>query len=73
MALDGVTQLLGWRESTWELRVSSGLLFGLASAWFVYPRIEDAFGNPTSPRQYAPAEADPCAPPPVPNRLSQLG
>lgn len=38
MALDGLTQLVGWRESTWELRVATGLLFGLASGWFLYPR-----------------------------------
>ena len=28
MAVDGFTQLFGWRESTWELRVATGLLFG---------------------------------------------
>ena len=40
MAFDGVTQLFGFRESTWELRVSTGLLFGLASAWLMYPRFD---------------------------------
>jgi len=45
MALDGFTQLFGWRESTWELRVGTGLLFGLASAWLVLPRLE---GRPKS-------------------------
>jgi len=44
MALDGFTQLFGWRESTWELRVSTGLLFGLASAWLVLPRLDASFG-----------------------------
>lgn len=39
MALDGLTQLAGWRESTWELRLSTGLLFGLASGWLLYPRL----------------------------------
>lgn len=38
MAIDGFTQLLGSRESTWELRVATGLLFGLASGWLLYPR-----------------------------------
>jgi uncharacterized membrane protein len=42
MALDGGSQLLGWRESTWELRVATGLVFGVASAWLLYPRL-DAF------------------------------
>jgi len=37
MALDGVTQLVGWRESTWELRIATGVLFGIASGWFLYP------------------------------------
>jgi uncharacterized membrane protein len=40
MAFDGFTQLFGLRESTWELRVATGLLFGLASAWFLYPRFD---------------------------------
>lgn len=42
MALDGFTQLFGWRESTWQLRVVTGLLFGAASAWLLYPRVDDA-------------------------------
>ncbi len=40
MALDGVTQLFGWRESTWELRTITGTLFGLASAWLVLPILQ---------------------------------
>ena len=38
MALDGLTQLVGWRESTWELRIATGVPFGIASGWFLYPR-----------------------------------
>ena len=38
MALDGLTQLVGWRESTWELRIATGVPFGVASGWFLYPR-----------------------------------
>jgi len=38
MAIDGLTQLVGWRESTWELRIATGLLFGVASGGFLYPR-----------------------------------
>ena len=41
MALDGFTQLFGWRESTWELRVLTGALFGVASAWLVLPRLQE--------------------------------
>jgi uncharacterized membrane protein len=40
MAWDGGTQLFGWRESTWELRVITGTLFGLADVLFVLPLIQ---------------------------------
>jgi uncharacterized membrane protein len=64
MALDGFTQLFGWRESTWELRLGTGLLFGLASAWLVLPRLDATFGLEPAPRQYAPvAECDPTSAP----------
>jgi uncharacterized membrane protein len=53
MALDGFTQLFGWRESTWQLRVLTGLLFGAASVWLLYPRIDAALGA----RRYAPDSA----------------
>lgn len=39
MALDGTTQMFGWRESTWILRTITGTLFGLGSVWFVLPLI----------------------------------
>jgi uncharacterized membrane protein len=55
MALDGFTQLFGLRESTWELRVVTGLLFGMASAWLVLPRLDAAFGLQPSASQYAPS------------------
>jgi uncharacterized membrane protein len=54
MAVDGFTQLFGWRESTWELRVVTGLLFGLASAWLVLPRLDVAFGLRAPFEAYAP-------------------
>ena len=40
MALDGTTQMFGLRESTWELRVLTGTLFGLANVWFALPLIQ---------------------------------
>jgi uncharacterized membrane protein len=43
LALDGVTQLLGLRTSTWQLRTISGLLASGATIWFVYPYLERAF------------------------------
>jgi uncharacterized membrane protein len=42
MAVDGVTQLMGLRESTWQLRLVTGMLFGLATVWLAYPHIDDA-------------------------------
>jgi uncharacterized membrane protein len=43
MALDGFTQLFGLRESTWQLRVLTGTLFGLSTVWLVYPVLEQGF------------------------------
>ncbi len=40
MAWDGFTQMFGLRESTWELRVLTGTLFGLGAIWFVLPMIQ---------------------------------
>ena len=40
IAVDGFTQLFGWRESTWELRLVTGAFFGLASVWYVFPHLE---------------------------------
>ncbi len=37
IALDGFSQLLGLRESTWQLRTLTGSLFGLACVWFGFP------------------------------------
>ncbi|HEX3272333.1 MAG TPA: DUF2085 domain-containing protein [Ktedonobacterales bacterium] len=42
MALDGGTQLVGWRESNVFLRLLTGAIFGLGTAWFLFPQIEDA-------------------------------
>jgi uncharacterized membrane protein len=40
IAIDGLTQMVGLRESTWELRVLTGSLFGLGNVWFVLPFIQ---------------------------------
>jgi len=42
MALDGLTQLIGLRESTWLLRTVTGALFALGSVWLAYPFLERA-------------------------------
>lgn len=40
MAYDGLTQMFGLRESTWELRVITGALFGFGNMWFALPFIQ---------------------------------
>jgi uncharacterized membrane protein len=42
MVVDGVTQLMSLRESTWQLRLVTGMLCGLATVWLAYPHIDDA-------------------------------
>ena len=42
MALDGFTQLFGLRESDLLLRLLTGAIFGLTTAWFLFPQIEEA-------------------------------
>src|SRR5262245_18139550 len=42
MALDGGTPLFGWRESNVLLRLLTGAIFGLGTAWFLFPQIEAA-------------------------------
>jgi uncharacterized membrane protein len=45
IALDGLTQLLGFRTSTWWLRTFTGALFGAASVWLAYPYLEEAMSG----------------------------
>jgi uncharacterized membrane protein len=45
IAIDGTTQFLGMRESTWELRVATGALFGIATVWLAYPHLERFSGQ----------------------------
>lgn len=40
MAVDGTTQAIGLRTSTWQLRVVTGVLFGIGSAWLGLPYLE---------------------------------
>ena len=42
IAVDGLSQLFGWRESNWWLRSVTGAIFGLASVWLAYPYVQDA-------------------------------
>ncbi len=42
LAVDGVTQLFGWRESDYILRTITGVLFGIGSVWLAFPHVESA-------------------------------
>lgn len=43
MAIDGFTQLFGWRESTWLARGITGTLFGFATIWLAFPTLQESF------------------------------
>ncbi|MCB0215544.1 MAG: DUF2085 domain-containing protein [Chloroflexi bacterium] len=43
IALDGLTQLVGLRESTPLLRTLTGAIFGAATAWLVLPLLDEGF------------------------------
>jgi uncharacterized membrane protein len=42
MAVDGVSQLIGLRESSGLLRTITGVLFGAGIVWLAYPWVEDS-------------------------------
>lgn len=42
LAYDGFSQLFGLRQSTWEIRLVTGILFGLGAAWFALPSVQKA-------------------------------
>lgn len=43
LAVDGLTQLAGLRESTATVRVITGVVFVVGWAWFAMPRLEGGF------------------------------
>lgn len=43
IAIDGFTQLFGWRESNWQLRTITGALFGAATIWLAFPMLQESF------------------------------
>ncbi len=53
IAWDGLTQMIGWRESTWVLRVITGSLFGLGNVWFALPlmhkSLQETLSSPQVP------------------------
>jgi uncharacterized membrane protein len=58
MALDGGTQLVGLRESSWELRSLTGALASLAAVALVYPRLDRAFTPMARPATALPGSPD---------------
>lgn len=42
IAVDGISQMAGLRESNWWLRTLTGAIFGVASVWLAYPYVESA-------------------------------
>lgn len=57
IAIDGGTALVGVRESTPFLRTLTGALFGLATAWFVYPLMDRALAEVLTEPAPHPGEA----------------
>lgn len=45
MAIDGLTQLIGLRESSTLLRVLTGALFGIGLVWLLLPYLEVGFAD----------------------------
>ncbi|MCX7706834.1 MAG: DUF2085 domain-containing protein [Anaerolineae bacterium] len=45
LVVDGASQLVGLRESTWWLRLVTGGLFGSALVWLAYPYVQDAMAE----------------------------
>ena len=45
LAVDGLSQLAGLRESDWLLRTVTGTLFGAATVWLAYPYVQDAMND----------------------------
>lgn len=46
IGVDGTLQLIGLYESSWLARSLTGALFGVGSALFAYPYLDDSFGDP---------------------------
>jgi len=49
MLLDGTTQLVGLRSSTWLLRLITGGIFGVGLVWYVYPIIDESMQKAFAP------------------------
>lgn len=70
MAYDGLTQMVGLRESTWQLRVLTGTLFGLGNMWFALPFIQKTLQQALLDTQAYVAPQSTLLPPGAPDALS---
>ena len=50
MLMDVLSQTIGWRDSDWIWRGSTGFLFGLATFWYFYPLFEKTIAKITKKR-----------------------
>ena len=57
IAIDGLTQLAGLRTSNWWLRTLTGVLFGAATIWFIYPYLVGTIVVPGQKQSQKPEEA----------------
>ena len=51
MAADGISQMLGLRDSNLSLRLITGVLFGLSVTWTLVPRVDAAMRHVTADLQ----------------------
>lgn len=51
IAVDGLSQLPGWRESTPLLRLMTGALFGMGVVLFAFPMLNQGFTDLAAPEQ----------------------
>lgn len=58
IAVDGLSQLPGWRESNWVLRTVTGTLFGIGVVWLFYPHVQAAMNDVASGVETAPVKLD---------------
>ncbi|MEZ4717519.1 MAG: DUF2085 domain-containing protein [Caldilineaceae bacterium] len=58
IAVDGLTQMFGLRESNWWLRSVTGAIFGFASVWLAYPYVDEAMAGVIETEALRQAERD---------------
>ncbi len=62
MAVDGLSQMVGLRESNWLLRTITGAMFGAATVWLAYPYVDEAMQDVVESEEQRMAELYPGEP-----------